>query len=173
MFVCMHIYVNIQLYIIVQLLSCVRLFVTPWTAECQASLSFTISQSLLKLTFIQLMTESPSNHLNLYCLLLFLPSNFPSTRVFIVSQLFTSGCQNIWNFRLSISPSNEYSRVNLGLTGLILLSSFFSNTTLQKHQFFSAQPSLWSNSHIHILLSHQLNKLLLSFMHIPVWRWTA
>ena len=56
-----------------------------------------------------------------------------------------------WNFRFSISPSNEYSRVNLGLTGLIsLLSSVFSNTTLQKNQFFSAHPSLWSNSHIHI-----------------------
>ena len=77
----------------VQLLSCVRLFVTPWTAACQASLSIINSQSLLKLMSIELVI--PSKHLILCHPLLLLPSIFPSTRSFPVSWLFTSGGQSI------------------------------------------------------------------------------
>ena len=71
---------DLELLIVVQLLSRVQLFLTPWTAACQASLSFTIFWSLLKLKSIELMM--PSNHLILCCLLLLLPSIFPSIKVF-------------------------------------------------------------------------------------------
>ena len=72
--------VTISTSVVVQSLSCVRLFVTPWTAACQASLSFTISQSLLKLMSIE--SVMPSNSLNLCHPLLLLPSIFPSIWVF-------------------------------------------------------------------------------------------
>ena len=141
------------LLIVVQLLSCVQLFATPWTAACQASLSFTISWSLLRIMSVD--SEIPSNHLILCCLLLLLPSIFPSIRFFPNSQLFASGGQSIGaSASTSVRPVNIQSSFPLGLAGLIslwskgLLRVFFS-TTVQKHQFFGAQPSLWSNSHIH------------------------
>ena len=93
------------LVVIVQSLSCVWLFVTPWTAAHQASLSFTISQSLLKLLFIELMM--PSNHLILCRSRLLLPSIFPSIRVFSSESALCMRYRKYWNF--SISPSNEYS----------------------------------------------------------------
>ena len=93
--------------VVVQLLSHVQFFATPWTAAHQASLSCTISQSLLKLMSIELVM--PSNHLILCSPLLLPPSIFPSIRVFPISQLFTSGGQKYWSFSISISPSNEYS----------------------------------------------------------------
>ena len=67
-------------FLLVQSLNCVQLFVTPWTAACQASLSFAISWNLLKLMYIE--SVMPSNHLILYHSLLLLPSIFPSIRVF-------------------------------------------------------------------------------------------
>ena len=81
------------LAVVVQSLRCVQLFVTPWTAAHQASLSFTISQSVLKLMSIESVT--PSNHLILCHPFLLLPSIFPSIRSFPMSWLFTSGGQNI------------------------------------------------------------------------------
>ena len=93
--------------VVVQLLSHVQFFVTPWIAAHQASLSCTISQSLVKLMSVELVM--PSNHLILCRSLLLPPSIFPSIRVFPVSQLFTSGGQKYWSFSISISPSNEYS----------------------------------------------------------------
>ena len=77
----------------VQLLSCVQLCVTPWTAARQASLSITNFRSLLKLMFIELVM--PSNHLSLCHPLLLLPSIFPSIRAFQMSQVFASGSQSI------------------------------------------------------------------------------
>ena len=144
-----HIYNGILLFI-VQLLSRVWLFVTPWTVACQASLSFTISQSLLKLMSIDPVT--PFNHLILCCPLLSCPQSFPASRSFPMSRLFTSGGQCI-GASASVLPMNIQDWFPLGLTGLISLlskglSRVFSNTTVQKHQFFSAQPSLWFNSHI-------------------------
>ena len=91
----------------VQLLSRVRLFVTPWTAVRQASLSITNSQSLLKLIFIESMM--PSNHLTLCCPLLLLPSIFPSIRVFFSESVLPIRWPKYWNFSFSINPSNEYS----------------------------------------------------------------
>ena len=138
---------------VVQSLSRVRLFVTPWTAACQASPSFTIPQSLLKLMSIG--SVMPSNHLVL-CHPFLLPSVFPTSGSFPMSQLFQSGGQSI-RASVSVLPMNIQDWFPLGLIGLISLQSrglswVFSNTTVLKHQFFSAQPSLWSNSHTHTWL---------------------
>ena len=90
---------------VVQSLNCVWLFMTPWAAACQASLSFTISQSLLKLISIELVM--PSNHLILYCLLLLLRSIFPSIKVFFSELALRFRWPKYWSF--SISPSDKYS----------------------------------------------------------------
>ena len=92
---------------VVQLLSHVQLFVTPWTVAYQASLSFTISQSFLKLVSIESMM--PSNHLILYHPLLFLPSIFPSIRIFSSESALCIRWPKYWSFSFGISPSNEYS----------------------------------------------------------------
>ena len=137
----------------VQLLSHVWLFETPWTASCKASLSINNFQSSLRLISIE--SVMPSNHLILCCPLL-PPSVFPSIGVFSNESVLHIRWPKCWSFSFSISPSNEYS----GLiswkrwTGLISLHSkglsrVSSNTTVQKHQFFNAQLSLQSNSHIH------------------------
>ena len=93
--------------VVVQWVSYVRLFATPWTAASQASLPFTISQSLLKLMSIE--SVMPSNHLVLFHPLLFLPSIFPSIRVFSNESVLCIMWPKYWSFSLSISPSNEYS----------------------------------------------------------------
>ena len=90
---------------VVQSLNCVPLFVTPWTTAYQASLSFTISQSLLKLMSIELVM--PSKHLILYCLLLLLPLALPGIRVISNELALLIRWPKCWSF--SISPSNEYS----------------------------------------------------------------
>ena len=92
---------------LVQLLSLVQLFVTPWTAACQASLSITNSQSLLKLMSIELVM--PSSHLILCHLLLLPPSIIPSIRVFSNESGLRIRWPEYWSFSFSISPSNEYS----------------------------------------------------------------
>ena len=92
--------------LIVQLLSCVQLFATPWTAAHQASLPFTISRSLLKLTSIKLVM--PSNYLIL-CHPLLLPWIFPSIRVFSNNSVLRIRWPKFWSFSFSISPSSEYS----------------------------------------------------------------
>ena len=91
----------------VQLLSCVRLFVTPWTAALQASLSIANSQSLLKPISIE--SVMPSNHLILCHPLLFLPSIFPIIRLFSNESVLRIKWPKYWCFSFSISPSNEYS----------------------------------------------------------------
>ena len=93
--------------VVVQLLSRVQLFVTPWTAARQASLSFTISCSLLKLLPIE--SVMPSNHPVLCHPLLLLPSIFPSIRVFSNESVLSIRWPKFWSFSFSISPSNEYS----------------------------------------------------------------
>ena len=95
--------------VVVQLLSRVRRFVTPWTTECPASLSFTISRSLLKLMSIQ--SVMPSNHLILCHLLLLLPSIFPRIRVFSKESALHTRCPKYWSFGFSISPSSKYSEL--------------------------------------------------------------
>ena len=135
----------------VQSLSCVQLFAIAWTAACQASLSITNSQSLPK--FMSIESVMPSNHLILCHPLLLLPSMFPSIRVFSNESVLRVRWLKYWNF--NISPSNEYSGLISFTIDLLDLQGFsivFSNTTVQKHQFFDAQLSFWSNSHIHTWL---------------------
>ena len=140
----------------VQSLSCVQLFAIAWAATHQASLSFTVSQSLLKLMSID--SVVPSNHL-ICCLPLLLPPTiFPSIRVFASESAVHIKWPNYWSFSFSISPSSEYSglisfRINsfdlLAVQGTLRV---FSSTTVRKHQFFSAQHLLWSNCLIHTWL---------------------
>ena len=128
-------------------------FVTPWTAAHQASLSITNSRSLLKLMSIE--SVMPTNHLILCHSLLLLPSIFPGIRVFSNESVLRMRWSKYCSFSFSMSPSNEYSGLSpLGWTGLISLQSkglsrVFSNTIVQKHQFFGTQLSSQSNSHIH------------------------
>ena len=137
-----------EIYILssVQLLSPVRLFATPWTAAFQASLSITNSWSSLKLMSIELVM--PSNHLILCCPLLLLPPVPSSIRVFSSESALCIRCQSIGvSASASVLPMNTQDWSPLGWTGCISLQSkglsrVFSNTTVQKHQFFSAQLSL-------------------------------
>ena len=139
----------------VQSLSRVRLFATPQTATRQASLSITSSQSLLKLmSFVLVMPSSHlilchplSSHLIL-CSPLLLPLIFPSNRAFSSEPVLRIRWPNYWNFSFSISPSNQYSGlISFRMDWLDLLVSkgllgVFSNTKVQKHQFFGTQLSL-------------------------------
>ena len=153
---CMCFYFSLLfIFFSVQLLSHVQIFATLWTAAHQASLSSTNSWSLLKL----MSTESvmPSNYLIL-CLPFSCLQFFPASGSFPKSQFFASGGRSI-----GVSTSASFLSVNiqdwfpLGLTSLISLQSkglsrVFCNTTVQKHQFFGTQLSLWSSSHIHTWL---------------------
>ena len=118
----------------------------PWIAACQASLSITNSCSLLKLMSIE--SVIPYNHLILCRPLLFLPSIFPSITGFSDEPVLHIRWLKYWSFSFSISPSKEYSGlISFGWTGCISLQSkglsrVFSNTTVQKHQFFGPQLSL-------------------------------
>ena len=140
----------------VPLLSRVWLFVTTWTAACQASLSITNSQSSLTLTSIE--SVMPSSHLILAVPFSSCPQSLPASGSFPMSQLFAPGVQSIGvSVSTSVLPMNTQDWCPLGWTGWISLQSkglsgVFSNTIVQEHQFFSAQRSLWSNSHIHTWL---------------------
>ena len=144
----LHIY-NI---VVIQLLSHVQLFVTPWTSACQTPLSFSISQSLLE--FMSIESVMPYNHLIFCCPLSLLPSIFPSITVFSSESAL---CIR-WLFSFSINlPRSIQCWFPLGWTCWIFLQSkglsrVFSSPTGQKHQFFRSQPSTWSNSHTHTWL---------------------
>ena len=135
-----------------QSLSCVQLFVTPWTAAHQASLSFTMSQSLLKLMSIELVM--PSNHLNLCRPLLLLPPIYPSIRVFSQhpGSVLHITWPKYWSFvSAKVVPMSSQGWFPLGLTGWISLlskglSRVFSSTTVWKDPFFGTQLSLWSQN---------------------------
>ena len=146
-----HLFKNFPQFVVIHTIkgfqfSCSVVFdsVTLWKAARQASLSITNSRSLLKL--MSIVSVMPSNHLILChpftsCLQSFLAGSFPT------GQFFASGGQSIRSFSFSISPSNEYSGLfPLGWIGWISLQSkglsiVFSNTTVQKHQFFGTQLS--------------------------------
>ena len=129
----------------VQSLSCVQLFVTPWTAALQASLSITNSYSLLKLMSFK--SVMPSNHLIL-CLPFSWIQSFPASRSFPMSQFVASGGQSIGvSASASVLPMNIQDWFALWLIGWMSLqykglSRVFSNTRVQKHQFFCAQLSI-------------------------------
>ena len=136
----------------VQSLSHIQLFATPLTAARQASLSFTNSQNLLNLMYIE--SVIPSNNLILCHNLLLLPSVFLSFRVFSNKSVLHIRWPKDWSFSFSISPSNEYpGLIPLGWTGWIILQykgllRVFSKTTVQRHQFLVVQLSLKSNSYL-------------------------
>ena len=138
----------------VQSLSCVRLFATPWTAAPQAFLSITNYRSLLKLISIESMM--PFNHLILWYPLLLLPSIFPSIRVFSNESVLHIRWPKCWSFSFSISHSYEYSGLSsfrmdwLDLLAVQGTLKSLLHSTVQKHQFFGAQFSLWSNFHMTI-----------------------
>ena len=127
--------------------------VTPWTAAHQASLSFTVSQSLLKLMSIE--SVMAYSGFVLCCPLLLLPSIFPSIKVFSNESALCIRWAKYWSFRFIIRSAKEYSglisfRIDwLDLLAIQGLSRVFYNTTVQKHQFFGSQPYICSNSHIH------------------------
>ena len=133
----------------VQSLSHVRLFVTPWTTAHQASLSITNSQSLLKLMSIE--SVRSSSRLILCHPLLLLPSIFPSIRVFSNESALHIRWPKYWSFSFSISPSSEHpGLISFRMDWLELLAvqgTLYSNTIVQKQQFFGAQLSSHSNSH--------------------------
>ena len=143
------------------LFSHVRLFATPWTAAWQASLSFTISQSLLKLMSIELVM--PSNHL---ILLPLLPSIFSTIRVFSNKLALQVRWKSI-GASASVLPMNIQDWFPLGLTCLISLQSKgVSRVTVQKHQFFGPQPSLWYG-----FVSCLLGKSLTFYMSVIFSTW--
>ena len=137
----------------VQSLSCVRLFVTPWTAACQASLSITNSQSLLKLMSIELVMLS--SHLILCCPLLLLPPISPSVRVFSIESILRMRWPKYWSFSFNISPSNEQSGlISFRMDWLDLLAVQGTLKSLLQHHSSKAS-ILWhsafflqSNCHI-------------------------
>ena len=126
-------------FVVILSLNFVQLFVIPWTTAHQATLSFTLSWSLLKLMSIE--SVMPFNHLISVALFFSYTHSFPASGSFQMSQLFASGGQSTG------LPMNTQDWFPLGLTGLIALKSkelsrIFSNTTVQKHQFFGAQLSI-------------------------------
>ena len=137
----------------VQLLSRVWFFSTPWIAAHQASLFITNYWSPPKPMSIK--SVMPFNHLILCCPLLLLPSIFPRIRVFSNELALHIRWPKYWSFSFNISPSNEHpGLISFRMDGWISvqskgLSRVFSNTTVQKHQFFGAQLSSQSNSHIY------------------------
>ena len=137
----------------VQLLSPVRLFATPRIAALQASLSITNSRSSLRLTSIE--SVMPSSHLILCRPLLLLPPIPHSITVFSNESTLRMRWPKYWSFSFTIIPSKEIpGLISFRMDWLDLLQSkglsrVFSNTTVQKHQFFGAQPSSQSTSHVH------------------------
>ena len=133
------------------LLSCVWLFVTPWTAAHEASLSITNTQSLLKLTSIELVM--PSNHLILCRPLLLLPSIFPSIRVFSNEPVLWIRWSKYWSFSFAISPSNEYSGlISFRIDWLDLVIQGTLKSLLQHHS--SKASVLQCSAFLMVQLSH-------------------
>ena len=129
----------------------VQLFATPWTAARQASLSFTISQSLLKLVSIQ--SVIPSNHLILCRPLLLLPSTFPSIRVFSNESALHIRWPKHWSFSFSISPSNEYSGlISFRMDRLDLLAVQRTLKSLLQHHSSKAS-ILWHSAFFMVQLT--------------------
>ena len=136
----------------VQSLSYVRLFVTPWTTACQASLSISKSWSLLRLMSIE--SVMPTNHAILCCPLLLQPSIFPSTRVFSNESVLHIRWPKYWSSSFSISSSNEYSRlISFRMNWLDLLAVQGTLKSLIQH-YNSKASILWHSAFFIVHLSH-------------------
>ena len=141
-----------RLYSSFQSISRVQLFVTPWTAAHQASLCITNSQSLLKLMSIALVI--PLNHLILCHPIIFLPSSFPSIRVFSNESVLHIRLLKYWSFRFNISPSNEYSGlISFRMDWLDLLAVQGTLKTLLQHHSSKAS-ILPCSSFLIVQISH-------------------
>ena len=137
--------------VVFQLPSCVWLFVTPWTAELQASLSLTISQSLPK--FMSIASVMQSNHLILWCPLFLLPSIFSSIRDFSNESSVHIRLPEYWSFSFSVGLSSEYSRLislKIGLFDLLVAQGTFRRL-LQHHS--SKATILWCSAFFMVQLS--------------------
>ena len=138
--------------VVVQWLSCVRFFAIPWTAVLQASLSFTISWSLLKLMSIE--SVMPSNHLILCHPLLLLPSIFPSIRVFSNESTVCIKWPKYWSSSFSIRPSNEYlGLISFRIDWFDLLAVKGTLKSLVQHHSSKAS-ILWCSAFFVVQLSH-------------------
>ena len=154
--------------IVVQLLSHVPLYETPWIAACQTSLSFTISLSLLKLMFVELVMTS--NHLIFCHSLLLLPSIFPSIRVFSNESALHIRWPKCWSFSFSISPSNEYSGlISFRMDWLDLLAVQGTLKSLFQHHSSKAS-ILWCSAFFIFQLSHPY---MTTGKTIALTRWTC
>ena len=144
----------------------IRLFVTPWTAARQASLSITNTQNLLKHLSIE--SVMPSNHLIL-CHPLLLPSNFPSNRVFSNESVLHIRWPKYWSFSFNISPSNEYSRlISFRMDWLDLLAVQGTHKSLLQHH--SSKASIpWLSAFFIVQLSHPY---MTTGKNIALTRWT-
>ena len=165
---------KMQMYIVIaiQLLSRVWLFVTPWTAALQVSLSITNSRNLLKLMSIE--SGVPSSHLILCRPFLFLPSIFPSIRIFSNESAFHIRCPKYWSFSFSISPSNEYSGLisfRIDWFDLLAVQGTLKNLL---HHHSSKASILWHSAFFMVQLSHPYSYI--SLFHtgktIALTRWT-
>ena len=154
------------------MLGCVQLFVISWTAACQASLPFTISQSLLKLMSMELMI--PSNHLILCHPLLLLPSIFPNIKVFSNESALHIKLPKHWSFSFSISHSNEYSGlISFRIDWLDLLAVQSTLKSLLQHH--SSKASILQHSTFFMVqLSHRcmtsrktLTLTIWTFINVP------
>ena len=133
-------------------LSLIVLFATTWTATCQAFLFFTISRSLLKFMYVE--SVMPSNHLNLWCSLLLLPSVFPSIRVFSNDSVLHIRWLKCWSFNCSIISSNEYSGlISFRIDCFDLLAVQGSLKSLHQHHNAKAA-ILWPSAFFMVRLSH-------------------
>ena len=151
----------------VQSLSCVQLFVTPWTGALQASLPITNSRSLFKLMSIELVM--PSNCLILCCLLLLLPSIFPSIRVFSNESVLPIRWPEYWSFSFGISPSNEYlGLISFRMDRLDLLALQGTLKSLLQHH--SSKASILRGSAFFIV--HPTLTCMTTGKTIALTRWT-
>ena len=147
--------------VVVQSSSCAQLFATSWTEARQAPLSFTISQSLLKLMSIESMM--PSNHLILCCPLLLLPSIYPSIRVFSNESFLCIRWPKYWSFSFSINPSNEYSGlISFRMDWLDLLAVQGTFKSLLQHH--SSKASILQRSAFFIVQLSRIKHLLISWL---------
>ena len=145
-------YFLLSSFSLVQSLSRVRLFVTPWTALCQTSLSITNCRSVLKLMSIK--SVMPSNHLIICCPLLLPPSIFPSIRVFSNESALPIKWPKYWSFSFSISPSNDYSGlISLRMDWLDLLAVQGTLKSLLQHHSSKAS-ILWPSAFFIVQFSH-------------------
>ena len=153
----------------VQLLSCVRLFVNPWTAACQASLSITNSWNLLKLISIE--SVMPSKPLILCRPLLLLPSIFPSIRVFSNESVLGIWWPQYWSFSFSLSPSNEYSGlISFRMDWLDLLVDQGTLKSLLQHHSSKASMIFWHSAFFIVQLLHPY---MTTGKTIALTRWTC